>query len=79
MTLLARLRYALYLAAVGSAAIGLLVALASADDIALLPPSAFDAMLSPLFMLVMYGIAFAVSPWCAEHFPITRNGNDSGA
>jgi hypothetical protein len=73
MTLLTRLRYALYLAIVSNAAIGLIVALASADGVDLLPGRAFDVLFSPLFMLAVYVVSFVLSPWAAEHFPIKRS------
>jgi hypothetical protein len=73
MTLLTRLRYALYLAIVSSAAISLFVALASADAVGLLPSRAFDALFSPFFMLAVYVVSFVLSPWAAERFPIKRS------
>jgi len=58
MPIVTRLRYALYLAAVSSAAVSLLVAIASADAVALLPVGAFRALFSPFFMLAVYAAAF---------------------
>ena len=70
MPLLVRLRYALILAIVGSAAASLLVALATADAIGLLPGSAFNALFSPFFFLAVYAAAFLLSPWVAERLPV---------
>jgi len=72
MSLLIRLRYSLYLSAVGASAIGLFVAIASADVIALLPISAFDALFNPAFGLAVYATAFLVAPWVSAHLPIKR-------
>ena len=72
MTLLTRLRYALYLAAVCGAVVGLLVAIASADAISLLPISAFDTLFSPYYFLIIYATSFVISPWVAKRFPIQR-------
>jgi hypothetical protein len=66
----ARLRYALYLAAVIGAALGLLIALASTEAIALLPMSTFEALFSPLFFIAVYAVAFVVAPWAAERLPL---------
>jgi hypothetical protein len=51
--------------------IGLLVSLATADIIALLPVAAFDMMFSPLYLVVLYAVAFIAAPWVAERLPIT--------
>jgi hypothetical protein len=70
MPLLTRLRYALYLAIVSAAAASLIVALASADAVGLLPGSAFQALFSPFFFLVVYAAAFVLAPWVARRLPI---------
>jgi hypothetical protein len=73
MTLFTRLRYALYLAIISSAAISLFVVLASADAVGLLPSRAFDLLFSPLFILAVYVVSFVLSPWASERFPINRS------
>ena len=70
MPLLTRLRYALYLAVVSGAGASLIVALASADAISLLPGSAFQALFSPFFFLVVYAAAFVITPWVSRRLPI---------
>jgi hypothetical protein len=72
MGLVERFRYAAYLAVVVGAIVGLLLALGSADAIGFLPSSAFDLMFSPMLMLALYLVAFAVAPWVAERLPIKR-------
>lgn len=72
MTLFERLRYALYAAAVGGATLSLVIALLSADAIAVLPQRAFDWIMSPLYGLVVYVIAFIFAPALKERFPINR-------
>ena len=66
----ARLRYALFLAAAIGAAVSLLVAVATADAVALLPASTFEAVFSPIFSLAVYALAFVVAPWAAERLPL---------
>ena len=78
MSLLTRLRYAPYLAVVGGAAVALLMAIASADAVALLPISAFDALFGPFFVLAVYGVSFALAPWVVRRLPIKQGGNESG-
>lgn len=72
MSLPARLRYALYLAAVSGVAINGFVAIASADAIALLSISAFEALFNPFFLPTLYAASFLLSPWVAERLPIKR-------
>lgn len=66
MVLAARFSYALRLTAVGGAALGLTIAILSSDAVAVLPISYFDALLSPLYYVVIFGVSFAVAPWVAE-------------
>jgi hypothetical protein len=73
MTLFERLRYALYLAAVGGAVIILVISIASADVVGWLPPSADRLVLSPFFPFALYLVAFLVAPWVSQRFPIGRN------
>jgi len=73
MPFLARLRYSLYLAIVLSVAVSLVILLASADAIAILPPSAFDVALSPGLFLAAYVVSFVAAPFVAERFPIKRD------
>jgi hypothetical protein len=76
MPLLDRLHYALYAAAVGAAALGLLIALLSADAIGILPTRAFDWIMSPWYMVSVYVVAFIFAPVLAERLPISRNEVD---
>jgi hypothetical protein len=78
MSLFKRLRYALYLSAVGGALVILLVALGSADVIGLLPIAAFDMLFNPLYAVVLYVIAFVAAPWLADRIPIARAAPRSG-
>lgn len=73
MNLLTRLGYALRLAIVTGAIIGLLVSIASADVIGLLPISAFDALGNPSYSLILYIASFIATPWVADYLPIKRN------
>ena len=72
MTFLERARYAAYLAVVAGAILSLILALASADGIALLPPGAFDIAFSPVLMISTYVLAFLVAPAIANRLPIKR-------
>jgi hypothetical protein len=73
MTLFERLRYSLYLSAVGGAAIILVLSIASADVVGWLPPSAGHRLFSPFFLLTLYLVAYLVAPWVSQRFPIVRN------
>lgn len=73
MSLPARLRYSLYLAIALSMVASLVIVLASADAVGILPPSAFDLALSPGLFLVTYVISFVASPFMAARFPIKRD------
>jgi hypothetical protein len=77
MTLFARLRYALYLAGVAWAIIIFIVAMGSADVVAVLPIGAFDALFNPLMPLAVYLLAFAITPWLTDHLPISRHEHRS--
>ncbi len=70
MSFYQRLRYSLYLAAVGGALVGLVVAVASADVVGLLPSAAFDLLMSPSYLLVVFALAFLAVPMFARRFPI---------
>jgi hypothetical protein len=70
MSLYQRLRYSLYLAAVGGALAGLIIAVASADVVGLLPHNAFDFLMSPGYLLVIFVVAFLAAPVVAPYFPI---------
>ena len=72
MSLFERLKYSLCLAAVSGAIIGLLVSLATADFIRLLPIAVFEMMFSPLYLVALYVVAFVTAPWVADRLPITR-------
>jgi hypothetical protein len=78
VSLLERFRYALYLATVGGALIGLLIVIASADVIGLLPITAFDALFNPLYFVALYVVAFVAAPSLAERLPIVRPVHKSG-
>lgn len=71
MSLYQRLRYSLYLAAVGSSLVGLVIAVASADVVGLLPIAAFDFLMSPVYLLIVFTVAFLAAPLVASRFPIT--------
>ena len=70
MPLIARLRYALYLAIVLSAALSLILMLASADAVAILPSSASDLAFNPVMVFVLYVLSYVAAPSLAERFPI---------
>lgn len=70
MPLYQRLKYSLYLAAVGGALVGLVVAVASADVVGLLPTAAFDLLMSPVYLLVVFVAAFLAAPMVAPYFPV---------
>jgi hypothetical protein len=72
VNLLERLRYALYLAIVCGAAIGLVTMLASADVVGWLPSSAADFVFSPAFVGPLYLLAFLLAPMLSQRFPIVR-------
>ncbi len=70
MPLYQRLRYAVYLATVGSALVSLAIAVASADVVGLLPTTASDYLMSPGYYLIAFAVAFLAAPSVAPHFPI---------
>ena len=72
MPLLARARYSLYLAVVISAIVMLVVAIASADVVGLLPIGVFDALFSPFFFPIVYVVSYVLAPWLARRFPVVR-------
>lgn len=71
-----RLRYALYAAAVGGAALSLAIALLSADAIGVLSARSFDWIMSPLYCVAVYVVAFIVAPFLEQRFPITRGESE---
>lgn len=73
MNPLTRLGYALRLAIVSAAIIGLIITIASADVIGLIPIRVFDAMLNPIYFLFLYVVAFLLAPLVSERFPISRS------
>ncbi len=76
MALFHRLRYALYAAAVGGAALSLAIALLSADAIAVLPARSFDWIMNPLYGVAVYVAAFILAPFLEQRFPITRGESE---
>jgi hypothetical protein len=73
MTLFERLRYSLYMAAIGGAAIILLISIASADVVGWLPASADKFVFSPFFLFALYLVAYLLAPLLSQRFPIVRN------
>jgi hypothetical protein len=73
MTLFERLRYSLYLAAIGGAVIILVISIASADMVGWLPASADKIVLSPFFLFALYLLAYLLAPLASRRFPIVRN------
>jgi len=73
MTLFERLRYSLYLAAIGGAVIILVISIASADMVGWLPASADKIALSPFFLFALYLLAYLLAPLASRRFPIVRN------
>jgi hypothetical protein len=71
MSFYQRLRYSLYLTVVGGALVGLVVVVASADVVGLLPATAFDLLMPPGYLLVVFALAFIAAPMVARSFPIT--------
>lgn len=66
MSFYQRLRYSLYLAAIGGAIAVLLVAVAVADVVSLLPPTIFDLLMSPGYLVVILALAFLATPVVAR-------------
>jgi hypothetical protein len=75
MTLFERLRYALFLAAVGGAAIILVISIATADVVGWLPSSADRLVFSPLFLFALYLVAYLLAPWVSRRFRVVRKGS----
>jgi hypothetical protein len=73
MTLFERLRYSLYLVAIGGAVIILVISIASADMVGWLPASADKIALSPFFLFALYLLAYLLAPLASRRFPIVRN------
>ena len=72
MALVERARYAGYLTIVSGVFISLILIVASADVIALLPPGAFDYAFSPLLIVIIYPLAFVVAPLISQRIPLKR-------
>jgi hypothetical protein len=75
LTLVERLRYSLYLAAIAGAALVLALSIGSADAVRLLPASADKLVFSPFFWLALYAVSYVVAPLVSRRFPIVRNGS----
>ena len=73
MPLLARLRYALFLAIALTMIAMLVIALGTADVVDLLPSSAFEFAMGPGLFLLCYAVAFFIAPDLARRFPIKRD------
>jgi hypothetical protein len=73
MALFERLRYSLYLAAIGGAVIILVISIVSADIIGWLPGSADELVLNPFFAFALYLVAYLLAPLVSRRFPIVRN------
>ena len=73
MTLFERLRYSLYLAAIGGAVIILVISIASADIVGWLPASADKVAFSPFFPFALYLVAYLLAPLASRKFRIVRN------
>jgi hypothetical protein len=74
MQLLDRFRFSFYLTVPAAALIGLAIAVASADGVALLPPRAFDLILSPVYLLLVFSISFLIAPWVARRMRVFPTG-----
>lgn len=72
MTLFERVTYAWTLAIVSAAAIGLGIAILSADSINLIPIEVFDYIFSPAYMIALYILSFIISPIVANYLPEKR-------
>jgi Na+-driven multidrug efflux pump len=72
MALADRARYAGYLTIVCGVFVSLILVVASAEAISLLPPEAFDYALSPLLVVIIYPVAFLVAPMISRRFPFKR-------
>jgi hypothetical protein len=73
MTRFERLRYSLYLAAIGGAVIILVISIASADIVGWLPASTGKVAFSPFFPFALYLVAYLPAPLASRRFPIVRN------
>jgi hypothetical protein len=73
MALFERLRYSLYLAAIGGAVIILVISIVSADIIGWLPASADELVFNPFFAFALYLVAYLLAPLVSRRFPIVRN------
>jgi hypothetical protein len=73
MTLFERLRYSLYLAAIGGAVIILVISIASADIVGWLPASADKLVRGPFSLFAIYLVGFLLAPFVSRRFPIVRN------
>ncbi len=72
MGFLQRAGYALIATIVAVAAVGLFIAIGSADVIALLPSSAFDLVMGPYLFVPIYAVAFLLAPWLSSRIAIKR-------
>jgi len=72
MGLFQRVIYALFVIIPVLAVVYLLLAIASANTVALLPSSASEFALSAYFYVPIYVVAFALAPWLRSRIPITR-------
>lgn len=74
MTVLERLRYALYLYIALGMIVMLALSVAGADAVALIPNIDVGRVMSnPLYIVPVYAICFLAAPKVYEHFPIKRD------
>lgn len=67
-----RLKYSFQLAIPFAALFALVVVVASADVVGILPAAAFDLVFSPFYFIVIYAISFFVSPLIESKLPFTE-------
>jgi hypothetical protein len=72
MPLTKRLLYSFYAAAIGGAALGLVVVVLSADAVGLLPDSLVDVVFSWRFVVPLFALSFLLAPWLSRRLPIVR-------
>jgi len=68
-----RLHYALYLAIALTMLATFVIALGTADAIAILPWSVFEFSMSPWLFLLAYATSFVAAPYIADRYPIKRD------
>jgi hypothetical protein len=77
-----RIKYSFYLAISTAALFALVIVVASADSVELIPTASFDLVQSPIYFLVIFAVSYAFAPIAARRVDISgyqAEPSESGA